>query len=321
MTDSPLHVLVLSGGISHEREISLKSGRRVAEGLRTHGLTVTTADPDHTLLAQVSQPDVDVVWPVLHGVSGEDGALRSLLEMMGVPYVGSSAEATRLAWDKPAAKTIVSRAGVTTPPFISLSRDAFRELGAESVLEAVGDSLGFPVVTKPARGGSAQGVSWVSHHDELRRAMIHAFTYCDEVVIERQIIGVEVAVPIVDTGNGPIALPGVEIEPLSGHYTFEARYNPGETRFFCPPQDYGRFEDTLVNQARLAHDTLGLSDISRMDFIVDADGACWFLEASVMPGLTETSTVALAINQAGYDLGSICASLAEAAYKRSEPVA
>jgi D-alanine-D-alanine ligase len=319
MTSSrPLHVLVLAGGISHERDISLKSGRRVADGLRSHGIHVSTADPDHTLLDQLNHNGVDVVWPVLHGASGEDGALRSLLQMMGVPFVGSSAEATRLAWDKPAAKTLVKRAGMDTPPSISLSRDAFRELGADSVLQAVGDSLGFPVVTKPARGGSAQGVSWVTDPDDLRQAMIHAFTYCDEALIERLITGTEVAVAIVNTGDGHIALPGVEIEPLTGHYTFEARYNPGEARFYCPPRNYDSFSEQLEEAALLAQNTLGLVDISRIDFIVDDSGVCWFLEASVMPGLTETSTVALAVDKAGYDLGEMCAGLAHAAYSRSE---
>lgn len=317
MTESPvLDVLVLSGGISHERDISLKSGRRVAEGLRAHGLDVSVADPDHTLLARLRDDRPDVVWPVLHGASGEDGALRSLLEMMGVPYVGSTAEATRLAWNKPAAKSLVRRAGVLTPESISLSRDAFRELGAETVLDTVAETLGFPVVTKPARGGSAQGVSWVSDREALRRAMIHAFTYCDEALIERQIIGVEVAVGIIDTGDGPKALPAVEIEPLSGHYTFEARYNPGETRFYCPPRLSDKVTPHLIDQALRAHDTLGLAEIARIDFIVDQAGQCWFLEASVMPGLTETSTVALALDQAGYELGGVCAALAHAAYRR-----
>ena len=314
-----LNVLVLAGGISHERDISLKSGRRVADGLRSHGLNVTMVDPDHTLLDTLVHHPPEVVWPVLHGASGEDGALRSLMEMIGVAYVGSPAQATMLAWEKPTAKTLVERAGVATPPSISLSRDAFRELGADGVLDAVSSSLGFPVVTKPARGGSAQGVSWVSGPDELRQAMIHAFTYCDDALIEKLIVGTEVTVPIIDTGNGPVALPGVEIEPLSGHYTFEARYNPGETRFFCPPRNNDTFADALVHSALLAHNTLGLSDLSRIDFMVDSEGTPWFLEASVMPGLTETSTVAVAIDQAGYDLGSICAGLAESAYKRSEP--
>ncbi len=318
MTESTgLRVLVLSGGISHERDISLKSGRRVADGLRAHGLNVDVADPDHTLLARLRDDRPDVVWPVLHGASGEDGALRSLLEMMSVPYVGSTAEATRLAWNKPAAKSLVGRVGVSTPESISLSRDAFRELGAETLLDTVAHTLSFPIVTKPARGGSAQGVSWVEDRESLRRAMIHAFTYCDEALVERRIMGTEVAVGIIDTGDGPTALPPVEIEPLSGHYTFEARYNPGETRFYCPPRVTGAIADQLIAQALQVHNTLGLSAIARMDFIVDQSGQCWFLEASVMPGLTETSTVALALDHAGYELGGVCAALAQEAYRRS----
>ena len=313
----PLSVLVLAGGISHERDISLRSGRLVADGLQAHGLSVELADPDANLLSRMSDNAPDVVWPVLHGASGEDGTLRSLLQMMNLPYVGSTAEATRLAWDKPSAKTLVERAGVKTPESIGLSRDAFRELGAESVLDLVADTIGFPLVTKPARGGSAQGVSWVSEKEELRRAMVHAFTYSDDVLVERQVIGTEICVGIIDTGDGPQTLPAVEIEPKGGHYTFEARYTAGETRFYSPPR---RDEAALAHaatQALLAHDTIGLRDLSRIDFIVDDEGECWFLEASVMPGLTETSTVALAPDQAGYELTDIYRALATRAAARS----
>ena len=313
----PLAVLVLAGGISHERDISLRSGRLVADGLQAHGLSVELADPDANLLSRMSDNAPDVVWPVLHGASGEDGTLRSLLQMMNLPYVGSTAEATRLAWDKPSAKTLVERAGVKTPESIGLSRDAFRELGAESVLDLVADTIGFPLVTKPARGGSAQGVSWVSEKEELRRAMVHAFTYSDDVLVERQVIGTEICVGIIDTGDGPQTLPAVEIEPKGGHYTFEARYTAGETRFYSPPR---RDEAALAHaatQALLAHDTIGLRDLSRIDFIVDDEGECWFLEASVMPGLTETSTVALALDQAGYEVTDIYRALATRAAARS----
>jgi len=314
---SPLSVLVLAGGISHERDISLRSGRLVADGLQAHGLTVELADPDAHLLARMGDSAPDVVWPVLHGASGEDGTLRSLLQMMDLPYVGSTAEATRLAWDKPSAKTLVERAGVKTPESIGLSRDAFRELGAESVLDLVADTIGFPLVTKPARGGSAQGVSWVSEKEELRRAMVHAFTYSDDVLVERQVRGTEICVGIIDTGDGPQTLPAVEIEPKDGHYTFEARYTAGETRFYSPPRRDDASLTHAATQALLAHETIGLRDLSRIDFIVDDDGECWFLEASVMPGLTETSTVALALDQAGYEVTDIYRALATRAASRN----
>ena len=307
------HVLVLSGGISHERDISLKSGRKVADGLSAHGLTVTLRDPDAGLIDYLRQEQPDVVWPVLHGASGEDGALRGLLDMLGIAYVGPNADATRLAWNKPVAKTLVERSGVMTPESITLSRDAFRELGAESVLATVGDSLGMPLIVKPAQGGSAQGVSWVESTDDLRKAMVHAFTYCDIALIEKRIIGPEVCVTIIDSGDGPIAIQPVEIEPLSGHYDFEARYTAGATRFFTPPRLGIDSLARLTSDALLAFNALGLRHLARIDFIVDADGLPWFLEASTMPGLTETSSTALALDTAGYDLGGVYAALVHSA--------
>jgi len=308
-------VAVLAGGISHERDISLKSGRRVADGLAAHGLDVQLLDPDAGLLPALLAHRPDVVWPTLHGASGEDGALRSLLEFLGLPYVGSSAGATRLAWDKPRAKTIVERAGVPTPHSIALTRDAFRELGAESVLSVVRGELPPPVAVKPAQGGSAQGVSLVGSDDELRRAMVLAFTYCDVALIEQRITGVEVAIGIIDTGEGPRALPAVEIEPLSGVYGFEARYNAGETRFYAPARISEAVAARATEVALAAHAALGLSHISRIDLIIDGAGTPWFLEASVMPGLTETSTFALALEAAGYDTGWVYAELAHAAVR------
>jgi D-alanine-D-alanine ligase len=300
-----LRVLVLAGGISHERDISLRSGRKVVDGLAAHGVHATLRDPDATLIDFLRGDNVDVVWPVLHGASGEDGALRGLLEMLAIPFVGSSANATRLAWNKPVAKTIVGNAGVPTPASITLSRDAFRELGAESVLATVADTLGMPLVVKPAHGGSAQGVSWVDGTDDLRHAMVHAFTYADSALVESRILGTEVCVTIIDTGEGPRAMPPVEIEPLSGHYDFEARYTAGATRFYTPARLEPKLNDEAVRLALQAHEALGLRHLSRIDFIVDASGTPWFLEASTMPGLTETSSSALALDAAGFDLGGV----------------
>lgn len=310
-------VLVLSGGISHERDISLRSGRRVADGLSAHGLSVTIRDPDASLLAYLGSEKPDVVWPVLHGASGEDGALRDLLDMLGVVYVGSTADGTRLAWNKPVAKTLVKRSGVATPASITLSRDAFRELGAESVLTTVAESLGLPLVVKPAFGGSAQGVSWVHSTDELRGAMVHAFTYADSALVERQVLGVEVCVTIIDTGDGPRAIQAVEIEPLSGRYDFEARYTAGATRFYTPPRLGEIVQAAVHDHALLAFNALGLRHVARIDFIVDNAGVPWFLEASTMPGLTETSSTVLALDAAGYEVGGVYSALVNSALASS----
>ncbi len=306
-------VLILSGGISHERDISLKSGRKVADGLISHGMSVELRDPDGTLIEHLREHPPEVVWPVLHGASGEDGALRALLEMLGIPYVGSSADASRIAWNKPVAKSLVERSGVATPPSITLSRDAFRELGAESVLETVTSALELPLIVKPAQGGSAQGVSWVDSSEDLRKAMVHAFTYSDIALIEKRIIGAEVCVPIIDTGDGPRAIQSVEIEPLSGHYDFEARYTAGATRFYTPPRLEPEVMESLNSLALESFSALGLRHLARVDFIVDSAGKPWFLEASTMPGLTETSSTALALDSAGYDVGGMYGALVDAA--------
>ena len=315
MSDQQLRIVVLSGGISHERDVSLRSGRRVADSLAEHGIRVELRDPDAGLLAWLRNDRPDVIWPALHGASGEDGALRGLLEFLGIPFVGSRSEAARLAWDKPTAKIVVARAGVATPRSITLPRDAFRELGADAVFEAIADELPVPLVVKPAQGGSAQGVTIVEDRANLPRAMVDAYTYGDVALVEQRITGTEIAVGIIDTGDGPVALPAVEIEPLSGVYSFEARYNAGETRFYVPARIPDAWADAAAQAALTAHRSLGLRHLSRVDLIVDGAGTPWFLEANVLPGLTETSLLPQALEAAGHDLGWVYSALAEAAIR------
>ncbi len=314
---TPRNVVVLAGGISHERDVSLRSGRRVADSLAQHGISVELRDPDASLLDYLATSRPDVVWPALHGASGEDGALRGLLDLIGIPYVGSTSDAARLAWDKPTAKVLVARAGVSTPRSIALSRDSFRELGAQSVLDSLELELPVPLVVKPAQGGSAQGVTLVDSRDDLPRAMVDAYTYCDVALVEQRIIGTEIAVGIIDSGDGPVALPAVEIQPLSGVYSFEARYNAGETRFFTPARLDEDVSARAAGAALDAHRTLGLRHLSRVDMIVDAAGTPWFLEANVLPGLTETSLLPQALEAAGHDLGWVYSALAEAAIREA----
>jgi len=313
MPSTPRTIVILSGGLSHERDVSLRSGRRVSDSLGQHGIEVDVRDPDATLLEYLTAHRPDVIWPVLHGASGEDGALRGLLDFIGIPYVGSRSDATRLAWDKPTAKVIVGRAGVPTPRSITLPRDTFRELGATAVLDVITAELHGPVVVKPAQGGSAQGVSIVDSVDELPRAMVNAYTYSDVALVEEKIVGTEIAVSIIDTGDGPVALPAIEIVPVSGVYTFEAHYTAGETNFYAPARLSDEVAARAASVAIAAHEALGLRHISRVDLIVDGAGTPWFLEASVLPGLTETSLFPLALDAAGHDVGWVYSALAEAA--------
>jgi len=308
-----LDIVVLAGGISHERDVSLRSGRRVADALTGRGHRVTVIDPGAGLLSELATRKPDVIWPALHGATGEDGALRALLETTGIPFVGSRGAASALAWSKPTAKELVRRAGFSTPESISLSKETFRDLGAASVLEHVLSSLGMPVVVKPTKGGSAQGVTIVTSAGALPRAMVDAFTYADVALVESQILGTELAVAVVDSGAGPVALPAVEISPVNGVYSFEARYNAGETTFYTPARIEADVAALVSETAVAIHTLLGLKHLSRLDVIVDNAGTVWFLEANVLPGLTETSLVPQAIEASGQTLGEVYEALARAA--------
>ena len=311
-----LRVVVLAGGLSHERDVSLRSGRRVAEALRDAGVEVEERDADAALLPALQESRPDCVIPLLHGETGEDGALREVLELIGVPYVGSRPDACRAAFDKPVAKTVISRAGLSTPASVALPHQTFRELGAVAVMDALVASLGLPLVVKPSRGGSALGCTVVREASALPAAMVDAFAYGDTALVEQLVAGAEVAVPVVDTGDGPRALPVVSIEPDGGVYDYTARYTAGSTEFVVPAKLPDAVAAECARVAVAAHEALGLRDLSRSDLIVDADGTVWFLEVNVAPGLTETSTVPLSVQADGLDLGRLMAELVRVAVER-----
>jgi D-alanine-D-alanine ligase len=310
-------IVVLAGGLSHERDVSLRSGRRVAEALRDVGATVETRDVDASLLPALRADPPDCVVPLLHGESGEDGALREVLELLDVPYVGARPAASRAAFDKPVAKAVVTRAGLHTPESVALPHATFRELGAAAVMDAIVAKLGLPLIVKPAEGGSALGCTVVREAGDLPGAMVSTFGYGDTALVERLVVGTEVAVPVVDTGDGPRALPVVSIVADGGVYDYTARYTAGSTEFVVPAKLDDELAAECARVAVTAHETLGLRDLSRSDLMIDADGTVWFLEVNVAPGLTETSTVPLSAHAAGLELGALFADLVRCAMARS----
>ena len=310
-------VVVLAGGLSHEREVSLRSGRQVTEALRAVGCDVDLLDTDATLVPTLIADRPAAVFPALHGAAGEDGAIRDVLELLQLPYVGARPAACRLAFVKPVAKAVVSAAGIATPPFVTLPHTTFRDLGAGRVLDLIVERLGLPLFVKPAQGGSALGASTVQTPAELPEAMVSCYAYGDTALIERFVEGAEVAVSVVDTESGPTALPPVEIVPRNGVYDYPARYTPGETEFFVPAR-LGQDVDEAVRRLAVdAHRRLELRDLSRTDLIVDQDGRPWFLEVNVSPGMTETSLFPQAARAAGADLGVVCRDLLQAAAARA----
>ncbi|MDR1386734.1 MAG: D-alanine--D-alanine ligase [Propionibacteriaceae bacterium] len=309
-------IVVLAGGLSHEREVSLLSGRRVADALRACGHEVVEADIHAGLIRQLAELDQPVILPVLHGGAGEDGALREVFELLGLPYVGSPAAACRLTFDKALATPVVARAGVATPDRVALPHDMFRELGATAIVDLIGRRLGLPLFVKPSASGSSLGCQRVDDLKDLPAAMVGAYSYGRVAVVERFVSGVEVAVAVVDTEAGPKAYPPVEIRPESGVYDYESRYTAGATSFLAPADLPPEIIQRCVETALTAHQTLSLRDISRIDLIVDAAGVPYFLEGNVAPGMTETSTVPLAIEAAGESFGQVLADLVRRAQAR-----
>jgi len=312
-----MHVVVLAGGLSPERDVSIRSGRRVANALRAadSSIDVIERDVDSTLLKSLRTDAPDCVIPMLHGAAGEDGAVRDVLDGLGIPYVGSGPDACRLAFDKPVAKALLRAEGIATPRSVALPHSTFRELGAASVLDALVAAVGLPAVVKPARGGSALGATIVNDASELPAAMVNAFAYGDVAMIESFVAGVEVAVAVVDSADGPRALPAVEIVPDSGFYDYAARYTAGSTEFFVPARVSREQSDALATLAVRVHTSLGLRDWSRTDAIVTPEGAM-FLEVNAAPGMTETSLMPQALMNAGMDLGELTAYLVRAAVAR-----
>lgn len=310
-------VFVVAGGLSSERDVSLRSGRRVAEHLRSVGVDLLEVDAGPDLIGLLRDDPPAAVFPVVHGRSGEDGALREVLELLGIPYVGSSPAACRLAWDKPVAKAVLAAAGVASPRGVVVPHATFSELGGPVLLDAVVAGMGLPLMVKPARAGSAQGCRYVAKAADLPEAMVECFGYGSSALFEQVVVGTEVAVSVVDTGDGPRALPPVEIVPVGGRYDYEARYNAGTTEFFVPARLDADGRERCVQAALAAHAGLGLRDLSRSDLVVDAAGRPWFLEVATAPGMTETSLFPQAVAGAGLDHGVLYRDLVAAATARS----
>lgn len=311
-----LTATVLAGGLGFERDVSLRSGRRVSEALKGAGIAVRVLDADGSLLAGLEGDRPDAVFIALHGGPGEDGSLRTVLDLAGVRYVGSDAAACRMSWDKPNAKAVVRAAGLATPDWVALPHSTFRELGAAAVLDRIVEQLGLPLMVKPAQGGSALGAKQIRTAAELPAAMVSCLSYGDTVLLEPYVQGVEVAVSVVDLGAGPVALPAVEIEPTSGVFDYASRYTAGTTTYHTPARLSPEVAAAVAEVAVRAHGVLGLRDLSRTDAIVTEDGTVQFLEVNVSPGMTETSLLPMAVDAAGLELGEVCATLLHRAATR-----
>lgn len=305
-----MRVAVVAGGLSLEREVSLRSGRRVTDALTDRGWDTTLIDLDDRFIDHVSS--CDVVFLTLHGKAGEDGTVQGLLDVLGIPYTGPDAIASALAWDKNVAKGLLARAGCLTPDWVAISSGAIRDMGGSAIQDRLLARLGLPVVVKPTQGGAFMGVEFVAEPSQLPAALLTAFSYADVALVERAVEGTEIAVSVID--GAP--LPAVEIVPRQGVYDFAARYTHGATDFHAPARLDAATLEAAAQTSLAAWNTIGCRQITRADIIVDGDGRPWVLELDTCPGLTETSLVPMALTAAGMTFADLCERLVRGALAR-----
>ncbi len=335
-----MKITVLCGGFSHEREVSLSSGTLIAAALLRRGHEVCAVDlytglspdggsadfsrasiepyrvsraiPNLDALARESGRgrlriasnilalchEADAVFIALHGDVGENGQLQALLDMEGIPYTGSGYAGSLLGMDKDLSKQVLVRAGVTTPAWLYADLSE----GAETVAERIEATVGYPLVIKPCAGGSSVGVSMPENRAQLTGALTSAARYERTVLAERRIMGRELTVSVLD---GRV-LPAVEIIPKTGFYDYENKYQAGMTEEICPAPLTEQETAALADAAMRGFHALRLRGYARFDFMLDADGTPWCLEANTLPGMTPTSLLPQAAAAVGIDYDELC---------------
>lgn len=286
---------VLFGGLSAEREVSLTSGKLVAEALARAGHTVELIDVRRDLARVLPARGIEVCFNALHGTYGEDGCVQGLLELLGIPYTGSGPLASALAFDKEQTKRLLQQAGLPTPRFAVLADTGQGEREAERI--------GYPLVAKPPCQGSSVGVTIVEAPEELERALALAAAYGDgRVLLEEFVEGMEATVGVLD-GQ---ALGSTEIVPGEAFYDYRAKYDSDATRYYSPARLTPESLERLHRLAEQAVALLGCGGAPRVDFLIDRAGSPYVLEINTLPGMTSHSLLPMCARLQGIDYDALC---------------
>jgi D-alanine-D-alanine ligase len=303
-----MKVGVIAGGISSEREVSLRSGQAVFNALKELGLNAVFIDAGKDLCEKIKEEKIDIAFLVLHGGWGENGAVQGMLEVMGIPYTGSGVLSSALAMDKEATKKIFIYHGIPVPPFKVVYKQEYFSLSFNL------EPLNFPIVVKPAEEGSSVGVNIVKNEVELKSALENAFKYGQRAILEKFIEGREIHIGVL----GDKALGGVEVRPKKGFYDYESKYTKGLTEYILPPEINNDLYEKLKDLGLKAHKALGCKGGTRVDMIVDSNGNPYVLEVNTIPGMTETSLLPKISQLSGYDFKGLVKEILELALKENE---
>lgn len=309
-----MRIAVFMGGSSTERAVSLASGAAITEGLKTAGHDAIPFDVEwigsrtlFTALDTVMDDGYDLVFMTLHGGMGENGGVQALLEIAGIPYTGTGPASSAIAMDKDFSKHLFARHDIPTADWIA---GAVGDIDHQQVAAQVG----WPCIVKPADQGSTVGLSLVNGPDELSAALESAATYADKVMVEAFLPGAELTVPVI-AGE---TLPAIEIRPTHALYDYECKYTPGMSEYLVPAPLATALAGRIADLSLRVWNVLGLRDVARVDFRVDAGGIPRCLEANTLPGMTETSLVPKSAQAAGVDFPALVTRIAETAVSRKE---
>jgi len=298
------------GGRSSEREVSLRSGKRVFESLKSQGFNVISIDLVDDLVEQLKTAKVEIVYNILHGRFGEDGAVQGLLELAGIPYTGSKVLASALAMDKLAAKRVFDAVGIPTPKYSAIEPTADPAKEAARIL----DVFTLPFILKPVSEGSSVGVSLIKKETGFSSILSQAVSEFKEVFIEEYVKGQEITVGIIGTGKELQALPILELVPKNEFYDYEAKYTAGKTEFILPARLSKELTQLVQATALKAHQALGCYGVSRIDLIVTAAGIPYVHEVNSIPGMTEQSDLPAEAQEAGISFDQLVVKILESAY-------
>ncbi|MBI3813407.1 MAG: D-alanine--D-alanine ligase [Nitrospinae bacterium] len=294
---------VLMGGMSSEREISIKTGMHIYNTLKESGYNAVTIDVGRDIARRLEEEKIDVAFIALHGKYGEDGTVQGLLELMGIPYTGSGVLGSALSMDKAASKEIFERHQISTPVYEVITKKDYE--GGYTVM------LDLPVVVKPVAGGSTIGVSIVMRADKLDEAIQGAFKHDNSVLIEKFVDGMLLTAGVL----GDTALPVVEICPKKGFYDYESKYTAGMTEYFVPARISKKKIEECKRIALKCHRVIRCKGVTRTDMIMDTAQNIFVLEINTIPGMTETSLIPIAAKGVGIEFKDLVLKILEEAVK------
>lgn len=289
-------VLVLMGGTSEEREVSLRSGKAVLNALLSLGYDARAIDYNSSKIREIIDCNADLVFIALHGKNGEDGTVQGLLESLDVTYTGSGVATSVLCIDKVLSKRMLSYEGIPSPGFKILSHKDLQD--TDTMLTGLRQDIGIPMVVKAATQGSSIGTYIVRQAEDIRQAIETAFNYSSQVLVEEFIDGQELTVALLGNDE-PQVLPIIEITSSNEFYDYESKYTQGKCEHIIPARIGKDTRQEIERISKQVYQLMGCRGFSRIDFMLDKNAHPYVLEVNTIPGMTEMSLVPDAARAAG----------------------